>query len=238
LRDFYESAYFFGSRALQATEVVPIALERIYRQSDAGFIELLNRVRDNRLDEATLDRLNSRYLPGFSPGESEGYITLTTHNQGADRLNETRLSALGSKAHRFAATIEGEYPEHSYPTAETLTLKQGAQVMFVRNDSTSAKRWFNGKIGSVTHLGRERIVVRCPGDEAGIEVEPVTWENIQYRLDPETKAISEEVIGRFTQYPLRLAWAITIHKSQGLTFERAIVDAGAAFSAGQVYVAS
>jgi hypothetical protein len=216
---------------------MPIALEHIYRQSDADFIELLNRVRDNRLDEATLERLNSRYLPGFRPGESEGYITLTTHNQGADRINETRLDALGSKAYTFAATIEGDYPEHSYPTAETLTLKQGAQVMFVRNDTTSAKRWFNGKIGTITHLGRERIVVRCPGDEAEIEVEPVTWENIQYSLDPETKAISEEVIGRFTQYPLRLAWAITIHKSQGLTFERAIVDAGAAFSPGQVYVA-
>ncbi len=237
LRDFYESAYFFGSRALQATEVVPIALEIIYRQSDAGFIELLNRVRDNRMDEATLERLNSRYLPGFRPGETEGYITLTTHNQGADRINETRLGALGGKAHSFAASIEGDYPAHSFPTAETLTLKQGAQVMFVRNDSGSAKRWFNGKIGTVAQLGRERIVVRCPGDEAEMEVEPVTWENIQYRLDPETKAISEEVIGRFTQYPLRLAWAITIHKSQGLTFERAIVDAGAAFSAGQVYVA-
>ncbi|WP_295441670.1 helix-turn-helix domain-containing protein [uncultured Thiodictyon sp.] len=237
LRDFYESPYFFGSRALQATEVVPIALEHIYRQSDADFIELLNRVRDNRLDEATLERLNSRYQPGFRPGESEGFVTLTTHNQGADRINETRLTALGGKAHTFAARIEGDYPAHSYPTAETLTLKQGAQVMFVRNEAAPVKRYFNGKIGTVTHLGHQHIVVRCPGEEDSIEVEPVTWENIQYSLDQETKAISEEVIGRFTQYPLRLAWAITIHKSQGLTFERAIVDAGAAFSPGQVYVA-
>jgi len=237
LREFYDSAYFFGSRALQATEVVPIELDHIYRQSDADFIALLNCVRENRLDDATLERLNSRYLPGFRPGESEGYITLTTHNQGADRINETRLDALATKSFSFAANIQGEYPAHSFPTAEKLTLKQGAQVMFVRNDNAPVKRYFNGKIGTIEHLGRERIVVRCPGEEDAIDVEPVTWENIQYTLDPETKAISEEVIGRFTQYPLRLAWAITIHKSQGLTFERAIVEAGAAFSHGQVYVA-
>ena len=237
LREFYDSAYFFGSRALQATEMVPIELEHIYRQSDADFIELLNRVRDNRLDDATLERLNARYQPDFRPSESAGYITLTTHNQGADRINDMRLAALGTKSFTFAANIQGDYPAHSYPTAEKLTLKQGAQVMFVRNDAGPAKRYFNGKIGTVTHLGRERISVRCPDDETTIEVEPVTWENIQYSLDQETKAITEEVVGRFTQYPLRLAWAITIHKSQGLTFERAIVDAAAAFSHGQVYVA-
>jgi len=237
LREFYESAYFFGSRALQATEVVPIELEHIYRQSDADFIALLNCVRDNRLDDATLERLNSRYLPNFQPGEAAGYITLTTHNQGADRINETHLAALAAKSFTFAANIQGDYPPHSYPTAEKLTLKQGAQVMFVRNDGAPEKRYFNGKIGTVTHLGRERVVVRCPDEEDAIEVAPVTWDNIQYRLDDETKAITEEVIGRFTQYPLRLAWAITIHKSQGLTFERAIVEAGAAFSHGQVYVA-
>ncbi|MGB5834468.1 MAG: HRDC domain-containing protein, partial [Thiohalocapsa sp.] len=151
------------------------------------------------------------------------------------------MRALGAKPHSFAAEIQGDYPKHSYPTAETLTLKQGAQVMFVRNDSASDKRYFNGKIGTVTHLERERIVVRCPANETEpettIEVEPATWENIRYSLDKETKAISEEVIGEFIQYPLRLAWAITIHKSQGLTFERAIIDAAAAFSHGQVYVA-
>ncbi len=237
LKEFYESGYFFSSRALRTTEVVPIELDHIYRQSDADFIELLNLVRDNRLDDATLERLNARYLPGFTPNDSDGYITLTTHNRGADHINETRLCALGSKSRTYAAQIQGEYPAQIYPTAETLTLKKGAQVMFVRNDSAPAKRYFNGKIGTVTHLERERIVVRCAGDESAIDVEPATWENIQYSLDKETKAISEEVIGRFIQYPLRLAWAITIHKSQGLTFERAIIDAEAAFSHGQVYVA-
>ena len=245
LRDFYDSGYFFSSRALQATDMVPIALEHIYRQSDADFIELLNRVRDSRLDEATLARLNSRHLPGFKPNEADGWITLTTHNRGADHINEARLRALGAKPRSFTARIEGDYPAHSYPTAETLTLKQGAQVMFVRNDSSADKRFFNGKIGTVTRLERERIVVRCPPDETKaanepeteIEVEPITWENIKYSIDKDTKQITEEVIGSFIQYPLRLAWAITIHKSQGLTFERAIIDAGAAFSPGQVYVA-
>jgi len=237
LQDFYDSGYFFSSRALQAADVVPIALEHIYRQSDADFIEILNRVRDNQLDVATLARLNARHVPGFRPDESEGWITLTTHNRAADRINEERLGALGAKPRTFTARIEGDYPEHSFPTAERLTLKKGAQVMFVRNDGSAEKRWFNGKIGTVTQLTREGIAVRCPGDDEEIEVEPVTWENIQYSLDKETKEITHEVIGSFIQYPLRLAWAITIHKSQGLTFERAVIDAGAAFSHGQVYVA-
>ncbi len=235
LRDYYESGYFFSSRALRATPVVPVELKHIYRQSDADFIELLNRVRDNRLDAAALEHLNSRYLPGFTPGESEHYITLTSHNRSADSINAARLRALFAKSFSFQARIEGDYPAHSYPTAVTLTLKKGAQVMFVRNDSAAEKRYFNGKIGTVSRVGPERVTVRCP--DAEIEVEPVAWENITYRIDRKTKAITEEVIGKFTQYPLRLAWAITIHKSQGLTFERAIIDAAAAFSHGQVYVA-
>ena len=241
LRDFYDSGYFFSSRALAATDVTPIALEHIYRQSDADFIALLNRVRDNQLDDAALAQLNARHIPGFTPDDADGYITLTTHNRSADRINDTRLHDLDAKPRRFTARIEGDYPAHAYPTAETLTLKAGAQVMFVRNDSSADKRYFNGKIGTVTELERERIVVRCPPDgthpETEIDVEPVAWENVQYGIDPETKEITEEVVGKFIQYPLRLAWAITIHKSQGLTFERAIIDAGAAFSHGQVYVA-
>ncbi len=237
LKDFYDSGYFFSSRALQATALVPIDLKHIYRQSDADFIELLNRVRNNRLDEATLERLNSRHRPGFRPDGANGWITLTTHNRSADQINEARLRALGGKPRTFTARIEGDYPEHSWPTAQTLTLKPGAQVMFVRNDGAADRRWFNGKIGTVTKLTHECILVRCPNEEAHLEVEPVNWENVQYRLDDETKEITAEVIGTFTQYPLRLAWAITIHKSQGLTFERAVIDAGAAFSHGQVYVA-
>ena len=237
LQDFYESSYFFASRALRETSVVSIALTHIYRQSDAHFIELLNRVRDNSLDEAALATLNSRHLPGFHADPSDGWITLTTHNHGADRINTSRLHALDAEAHAYRAHVEGDFPAHAYPTAQTLTLKEGAQVMFVRNDGSAEKRWFNGKIGTVTALGREHIAVRCAGDDADLEVEPVTWDNVEYRIDPDTKEIRAEIVGTFTQYPLRLAWAITIHKSQGLTFERAVIDAGAAFSHGQVYVA-
>ena len=237
LREYYDSGYFFSSAALRGTEVVPIELKHIYRQSDAGFIALLNAVRNNRMDSATLELLNSRYLPDFAPKESDNYITLCTHNRNADRINETRLRGLDSKPFSFSARVEGDYPAHTYPTAARLTLKKGAQVMFVRNDSATEKRYFNGKIGTVVRVGPDRVAVRCPGDDGAIEVEPATWENIKYSIDEKTKAISEEVVGKFIQYPLRLAWAITIHKSQGLTFERAIIDANAAFSHGQVYVA-
>lgn len=237
LAPYYDSCYFFSSNALKQTEMVSIELKRIYRQSDADFIRLLNRVRDNQLDDATLQTLNSRYVPGFQPREDEGYITLTTHNHKADDINDRQLEVLKSRTFAFQASIEGDYPAHAYPTAERLVLKEGAQVMFVRNDSSEEKRYFNGKIGKITRFDDEQIAVQCPGDDKEILVEPVSWENIKYTLDTKTKGISEEVIGRFTQFPLRLAWAITIHKSQGLTFERAIIDAEAAFSHGQVYVA-
>ncbi len=237
LREHYDSCYFFSSTALRRTEVIPIELKHIYRQSDADFIQLLNCVRNNRLDRATLDLLNSRYMPAFQPEDDDGYITLTTHNRSADRINEAQLDGLDSKAFSFPATVEGEYPEHTYPTAKELTLKKGAQVMFVRNDGSGKRLYFNGKIGRISDIGTKKIVVKCPGEADAILVDRIDWEHIEYAIDQETKQISEKVVGRFIQYPLRLAWAITIHKSQGLTFERAIIDANAAFSHGQVYVA-
>nr|VFJ47772.1 MAG: UvrD-like helicase C-terminal domain-containing protein [Candidatus Kentron sp. FM]VFJ48866.1 MAG: UvrD-like helicase C-terminal domain-containing protein [Candidatus Kentron sp. FM]VFK11282.1 MAG: UvrD-like helicase C-terminal domain-containing protein [Candidatus Kentron sp. FM] len=237
LGQYYDSPYFFSSNALGQAELVTIELKHIYRQSDSYFIELLNRVRDNTLDADTLARINQRYIPDFSPPDGEDYITLTTHNNTANDRNESKLDALTGKRHRFRAKIEGDFPEHSYPTLATLELKPAAQVMFVRNDVSPERRYFNGKIGKVTRIAKDKIHVKCPEDDEAIVVEETTWDNIDYKLDPETGRISEDIVGTFQQYPLRLAWAITIHKSQGLTFERAIIDAGAAFAHGQVYVA-
>ena len=239
LNQYYDSPYFFSSNALRRSELVSIELQHIYRQEDNRFIELLNRVRDNNLDQATLAGLNARYIEGFADTdhEGEGYITLCTHNSSADAINASRLQALTRKTHRFDAEIEGEFPEHSFPTALTLEIKPQAQVMFVRNDSSPEKRFFNGKIGKITRIADGKIWIKCPDEMAEIMVEPVTWENIEYSLDPDTLEITEKKIGSFVQYPLKLAWAITIHKSQGLTFDRAIIDAQAAFAHGQVYVA-
>ncbi|VAW60122.1 DNA repair and recombination protein, putative helicase [hydrothermal vent metagenome] len=237
LKPYYDTGYFFSSNALKQTDMVSIELKHIYRQSDAHFIELLNKVRDNRLDAQSFQVLNTRHIPDFKPKDGENYITLTTHNRLADDINCQRMDSLHLKPFVFKAEIEGDYPENIYPTAEELTLKEGAQVMFVRNDSSTDKKYFNGKIGKIVQIGKEGVSVKCPGDSANIFVEEVTWENIRYTLDEETKEISEKLIGSFHQVPLRMAWAITIHKSQGLTFEHAIIDAHAAFSHGQVYVA-
>jgi hypothetical protein len=237
LKDYYASPYFFSSAALARTELIPIELKHIYRQSDQRFIELLNHVRDNRLDPQTLRQLNARHIPAFAPKEGEGYITLCTHNSGADAINEAKLKALKGQGRLFDAEAEGDFPEHAYPTAATLEVKTGAQVMFIRNDMSADKAYFNGKIGKVTGISSGSIEVHCQGDAQAITVEKTTWENIEYTIDPETTEISQKVIGTFRQYPLKLAWAITIHKSQGLTFNKAVIDAQAAFAHGQVYVA-
>jgi hypothetical protein len=237
LQNYYDSPYFFSSTALARTEMIPIELKHIYRQSDPDFIELLGRVRDNRLDVVTLKTLNSRYMPGFSPRDSDGYITLCTHNRNADAINNARLKGLPGKSLCFDAQVQGDFPEYAHPTAAVLEIKAGAQVMFVRNDMSVEKRYFNGRIGKIIGISTDAVEVRCPGDSDNITVEKVTWENIEYTVDPKTAEISQKLIGTFTQYPLKLAWAITIHKSQGLTFDKAIIDAQAAFAHGQVYVA-
>ena len=235
LQQYYPSPYFFDSLALRATELIPIELRHIYRQSDTRFIDLLNRVRDNRLDAATLRELNSRCLPDFT--QRDGYITLCTHNSNAEAINLAKLQALQKKSHHFPAEIEGDFPEHIYPTPALLELKVDAQVMFVRNDTLPEKRFYNGKIGKITRITGTSVRILCPGDAGEIEVEPVSWENIEYKLDPKTLEITQNTVGSFLQFPLKLAWAITIHKSQGLTFDRAIIDAKSAFAHGQVYVA-
>jgi hypothetical protein len=221
---------------LGRTSFIPIELKHIYRQSDPAFIDLLAKVRENRLDDDGLRDLNRRFdpTPAAAP---EGAITLTTHNAQARKINETRLAALPGRERRFPAGIEGEFPDYAFPTDADLALKTGAQVMFVKNDSSPEKRYFNGKIGRLKTIGRDELTVQCPGDAEPITVEPVEWKNIRYVLNETTKEIEETEAGRFIQFPLKLAWAITIHKSQGLTFDRAVVDARAAFADGQVYVA-
>ncbi|MFT5702134.1 MAG: hypothetical protein ACI8ZB_005044 [Desulforhopalus sp.] len=239
LQPYYDSPYFFSSTALAKTELISIELQHIYRQADDTFISLLNKVRDNKLDQESLAALNARHIKGFETGQGadEGYITLCTHNNGADRINTTRLAQLSQKTHRFKAEVEGEFPEHAYPIPSELELKIDAQVMFMRNDVSHEKRFFNGKIGKITRVSGDSIWIKCKDDNDEIMVEPVTWENIDYSLDQETMEVSENKIGAFIQYPLKLAWAITIHKSQGLTFDNAIIDAQSSFAHGQVYVA-
>jgi hypothetical protein len=237
LQQQYASAYFFSSHALSRTELFTIELTHIYRQSDPRFIKLLNRVRDNRLDAAATKELNRCYIDNYISEEGQGYITLTTHNRSADSINNTRLAALTGKEYCLTAKINGDFPEHTYPAPGTLVLKQGAQVMFLRNDASAEKRFFNGKIGRIKTISTHQIRVACPGEPEEIVVEPVQWENIKYTVNEESKEIQEDIIGKFKQFPLKLAWAITIHKSQGLTFDKAVIDAKSAFAHGQVYVA-
>ena len=237
LKDYYPNLYFFNSRALQKTSHLNIELKHIYRQSDTTFIDLLNRVRENKIDNEVLSKLNQRYIKDFQPTGDDGYITLTTHNSLANEINDKKLADIKERAYMFTATIEGEFPEYSYPTVLNLEIKVGSQVMFVKNDPSPDKLFYNGKIGKVLRVSNETVYVKCPTDANEIAVEPLDWNNIKYELNPETKEVTEKTLGKFIQHPLKLAWAITIHKSQGLTFEKAIIDANAAFAHGQVYVA-
>jgi hypothetical protein len=235
LRAHYETPYFFSSKALQFIPYESIELVKVYRQSDAHFLHLLNQVRDNSMDATCLQELNARYKPEFLQGNTDGYITLTSHNHQAQSINQAKLAALSSPTRTYSAIIEGDFNESIYPTEENMVLKEGAQVMFLRNDPQ--QRFFNGKIGCVESLHGDEIIVRCDGDHSLVVVERVDWENVKYQVSDETQEIESKILGTFQQYPLKLAWAITIHKSQGLTFEKAIVEAGSSFAHGQVYVA-
>ncbi|MFP5041202.1 helix-turn-helix domain-containing protein [Parasediminibacterium sp. JCM 36343] len=237
LSQFYSSPYFFSSKVAELQPPIYIELEKIYRQSDPQFISVLNKVRNHQMDEEAMDILKSRYNPSFSTRENEGYITLTTHNNKAQTINQTGLENLVAKPVAYKASIEGEFNDKAYPAEDNLQLKVGAQVMFIKNDKEKVRRYFNGKIGVITKMDNDAIYVQCKDDAEPIAVVKEKWENIRYTLNQTTQQIEEETIGSFTQYPLRLAWAITIHKSQGLTFEKAIIDAGSAFAPGQVYVA-
>lgn len=234
---YYKSEYFFNSEVIQTQPPVYVELDKIYRQNDSAFVEVLNQVRNNVLQQQAFELLHTRYLPQLHPAREENFITLTTHNSKADAINFKALNELQGKLYSYEATIEGEFYEKSYPADVNLKLKIGTQVMFLKNDVEKVRRYFNGKIGIIEKIEDDKIIVLCKGDTTPIEVKKERWKNIRYRLDKATNQVEEDEVGAFTQFPLRLAWAITIHKSQGLTFEKAIIDAGEAFAPGQVYVA-
>lgn len=237
LKEHYLSTFFFHAQVIQRRKPVYLELKTVYRQGDPHFVELLNRIRNNRALQADIETLNARYNPRFSPTEEEKYITLTTHNYKADQINSRKLAELGGAEQQFAGKKEGDFPDYSLPTDMDLKLKVGAQVMFLRNDTEEPRRYYNGKIASVSRIVSDQVYVKIPETGEEIAVKKETWENNRYFLDKESGEIREEQLGSFTQIPLRLAWAVTIHKSQGLTFERAILDAGSSFAAGQTYVA-
>ena len=235
LKPYYDTPYFFGSKALKQISYVTIQLKTVYRQQDNLFISILNHIRNGQPTADDMQLLNQRYNPTFVPKAEDGYIRLTTHNNAANGYNNSELQRLSSESFSFNAQIEGNFPEYSYPTSPILTVKKGAQVMFIKNDPLG--RYYNGRIGHVVSVDSDHIVVKCPDDSQNINVEPLEWENTHYKLNVETKEIESEVQGTFKQFPLKLAWAITIHKSQGLTFSHAIIDAVHSFAPGQVYVA-
>lgn len=233
MKNYYASPYFFDSTALKTAGFQIVELKHVYRQKDREFIGMLEKIRQGILDEDTWNKLSARYIPRFMPSSNEGYVILTTHNYQADKINDANVEALPGAFSVYQAKISGNFPESSFPTWQNLRFKPGAQVMFVKNDA--GHRYYNGKIGRISRCEADEVWVESEGEE--IRVAPEKWENMRYTIDPETKEIKETSEGSFSQLPLKLAWAITIHKSQGLTFDKVVVDAGRAFAHGQVYVA-
>ena len=237
LLSYYKGIHFFDSHVMQQAPMIYIELDKVFRQKNAEFIQILDEVRLNKLTQQSLEKLESTYNPRFVPKEKDAYITLTTHNYKADLINSAELKTIKEKSHWFSAEIKGSFPTNNFPVDTDLELKKGAKVMFVKNDTETPRRFYNGKIGKITFIDEDYVMVTCPGEENAIYVEAVMWENMTYTVNKETTKLEEKITGSFTQIPLRHAWAITIHKSQGLTFDKAIIDAGDAFAPGQVYVA-
>lgn len=237
LSELYASPFFFSARSIQETNPIFIELKKIYRQKDDRFIDLLNKVRNNKCAYSDIEYLNSYYQPDFEPNKSEEFITIASHNAIADQINQQELAELPGKIFRFNAMVSRDFPERVFPAEKTLELKLGAQIMFIKNDKGELRKYYNGKIGTIAEIDTDNIKIKFKDEEDVLLLSREKWSNIRYKYDDVKDKIEEEELGTFEQFPIRLAWAVTIHKSQGLTFDRAIVDAGRSFAAGQVYVA-
>jgi len=237
LRNYYAGKFFFHSHVIRQNPPLYIELSKIYRQTDDAFISILNNLRNNRISDSDIKYLNAHVKPGFDFKTNKGYITLTTHNAKADTINSQALNDLDGKKVIFNPEIVGDFPEKIFPVDEQLQLKTGAQIMFVKNDLSFDKQYFNGKMGIVKSLSDHEILIHFPEENKTIEVEKYEWQNIRYKVNEMTKEIEEEVVGTFVHYPIKLAWAITVHKSQGLTFDKAALDVSQVFLPGQAYVA-
>lgn len=237
LKQYYMSMYFFDAHVLQAEPPLVLELEKIYRQDDKLFIDILNNLRNNKFVSKDINELNRHYIPDFEAPKKKPYIFITTHNKKAEAINDGKLRKLKTNSVYYTADIRGNFPENLYPLNPEMELKIGAQIMFIKNDFHQGEYYYNGKIGEILKLEDNAISVIFPETGQIVDVDKYTWENVRYTLDKETGQITEEVLGTFTTYPIKLAWAVTVHKSQGLTFQRAIIDVSEAFAPGQIYVA-